>query len=1086
MLVKNAIKPLILTAIFTSILCAYFWTTSRYPELSAKAVIGNNSPLANLGFAPIINVDESFTFWQKVMAETLNWIDTNKKGMSFAFFMGACFLTFLPLIRRKTFKRGFSNSLFGMALGAPLGVCVNCAAPIARALHAAGSSLQTSLSALIASPTLNVVVLVMAFSMFPLYLVAIKLILTLCFILIIIPLACHFLFKEEGARQNQSDYCEIETVINQRLNDTQNTWIGAASWFVRTYIKNFFYLLKIALPFMFLAGFLGALFTTIMPWEAIQSLDDTDLSPLTIFGIMAGLSFFGALLPSPMAFDIILSSALLQAGVPIQYVAVFLFTLGSFSIYAFFIIWRSVSLRVASFLFVTAALLGMVAGLLCIYFENIAVSQAYETAQTIDNAEIKDPASTIIIANEDNQFDPIIPRTDKAYHFEEIVPILAQNKRTAQPLPMDAIESKPDNVTVERIANSAQSLNIDAKPFSYLQGDVIGVEQPHSVSYVTGISDYVARGTMSVAVADVHNDGWPDLLLMGDHEITPNLILYANIDGKRFMRQEIPLPKDTQEAISVALIDLNGDGWKDIVFSTHGGKNYIIYNEKGAFTDRNLTMLSSHSGMTMSMSFADIDLDGDLDIFFGNWSVGPSFIDAPKSKNIILKQEDNGEFKEFSLPGLSGETLTSLFTDFNQDGYPDLYIGNDYLRGTQSDLVLFNDKSGNFVIPPHDAVKTLLGGQTTMSIDSGDIDNDLKPDYYIGQIAYTGQYMHSMSKIADKQIPYQDYCTRPENAGNKGCSAEMALKLSLAKGANYISDACQGLEHDIDKAKCLRHLMGYKYFCSTRRMFSNATHFKNKASTRYQSFCDGMGAAADHAKKSAGDYDFNGHLNVSNDSLHNVLLHNTENGAGGTSLFTDEANQRGVGYGAWTWNARFADLDNDGWQDLYVANGFSLPMTLSTNLYYRNDGHGAFQDETTPYGFENYTPTSAFSFADLDNDGDLDLVNVPNDAPIHFYINNTDRLSVEFSLRDLQSSNTDALGAHITIAYKLEGSEQTLHQYSTIKGSGGFRSFNQPIAHFGLNNAPEITQIKIQWPDGQIQTLQGHFKSGYKYLITRT
>ena len=1086
MLVKNAIKPLILLSIYTSILCLYFWTTSRYPELSAKAVIGNNSPLANLGFSPVITVNESFSFWEKVFAETINWIDTNKKGMSFSFLMGACFLSLLPLVRRKQFKSGFANSLLGMGLGAPLGVCVNCAAPIARALHAAGSSLQTSLSALIASPTLNVVVLVMAFSMFPLYLVTIKLLLTLFFILLIIPLSCHYLFQKETSAQNIAESCEIENFVDQALTDKQETWSGAAIWFIHAYLRNFLYLLKIALPLMFLAGFMGSIFTVITPWSDIQSISDNITMPIMIV-LMLALSIFGALLPSPMAFDIILSSVLLQAGVPIQYVAVFLFTLGSFSIYAFFIIWRSVSLRLAGFLLLTSASLGFLTGVLSLYFESMTVSQAYQhTEQSIDLKENPLPDKSNIVPNENNQFDPILQRTDKAHSFDKLKPLIDGNKVIFQPVPTDLIEAKPENIKVKWSENKSQIQPKGDKPFSEIIGETLGIEQPYSISYITGLSDHVARNTMSVAVADVHNDGWPDILLMGDHEVRPNLILYANIGGKKFIRQALPMPEGMQEAITVALVDLNGDGWSDIVFSTFGGENFVIYNKNGSFSKENLTPLSTHNGTAMSMSFADIDLDGDLDIFMGNWSVGPTFIDTQNSQNWLLTQEEGGVFTQSELPGLNAETLTSLFSDFNQDGYPDLYIGNDFLLGDHSDLILLNNGNGAFSIPDKDTIEGFLGTQTTMSIDQGDIDNDLRPDYYIGQIAYTGQFMRSMSKIADKQIAYSDYCENNEEDTQKdNCNSEINLKSSLSKASNYISDACNGLTDPINKAKCLRHMLGYKYFCDTRNMFSNPRHYKNKASERYNSFCHGMGDAEKNTQET---YDFTGHLNTSNESLHNALLRNSSEG--GRISFVEKANELGVGYGAWTWNARFADLDNDGWQDLYVVNGYNLPMTLSTNIFYRNTGDGQFEDATEKFGLENYTPASAYSYTDLDNDGDLDIITVQNDAPVSVYMNEAKNRSIEFSLIDKTSLNTHAVGAQIIISHTYTQHERpervmVMRQMRIIKSSGGFRSYNQPIAHFGLSETNSVSEIKIIWPDGKKDIMRGTFKSGQQYQIIR-
>ena len=227
-----------------------------------------------------------------------------------------------------------------------------------------------------------------------------------------------------------------------------------------------------------------------------------------------------------------------------------------------------------------------------------------------------------------------------------------------------------------------------------------------------------------------------------------------------------------------------------------------------------------------------------------------------------------------------------------------------------------------------------------------------------------------------------------------------------------------------------------------------------------------------------------GHIRIANSSLHNVLLRKSTEA--GRPHYTNEANERGVGYGAWTWNARFADLDNDGWQDLYVANGYSMPMTLSTNIFYRNTGNGDFADATKEFGFENYTPTSAYSLIDIDQDGDLDLINNANDAPVYAYINNnTDGHSISLELLDFKTSNLSALNATVSIHYTDGTSQRALQQQRIIKGSGGYRSYNEPVAHFGLGKATEISEVHVKWPDGTTSILKGEFLAGHKYQIIR-
>ena len=136
---------------------------------------------------------------------------------------------------------------------------------------------------------------------------------------------------------------------------------------------------------MLLAGFLGSLLVVSSPWSMVGNIDQ-EFPLYLVIGILILLAIFGTLLPSPMAFDVILSASLLHAGIPIQYAATLLFTLGSFSIYAHLIVWRSISLRLANFLFFCTALLGICMGIACMLIDDITLNKTYSTVEkkTID------------------------------------------------------------------------------------------------------------------------------------------------------------------------------------------------------------------------------------------------------------------------------------------------------------------------------------------------------------------------------------------------------------------------------------------------------------------------------------------------------------------------------------------------------------------------------------------------------------------------------------------------------------------------------------------------------------------------------
>lgn len=172
-----------------ALLAGLFWTQSRYPALNDKAIMEGSIQMEDpLSFESFLSVDPSDPMWKKIVYTTINWIKTNKNGMTFGVLIGAAFLTLIRYLPQKSLKGRFTNSLAGMAIGAPLGVCVNCAAPIAKGIYTAGARAELTLSAMIASPTLNIVVLTMAFGIMPFEIAITKLILSIVVIIGVVPL----------------------------------------------------------------------------------------------------------------------------------------------------------------------------------------------------------------------------------------------------------------------------------------------------------------------------------------------------------------------------------------------------------------------------------------------------------------------------------------------------------------------------------------------------------------------------------------------------------------------------------------------------------------------------------------------------------------------------------------------------------------------------------------------------------------------------------------------------------------------------------------------------------------------------------
>jgi hypothetical protein len=205
-------------------------------------------------------------------------------------------------------------------------------------------STESVLAAMFASPALNVVVLAMTFALFPLPVALIKLATVLFLIFVFAPAI--------AAREKQSDLainCPIEIPISE-------TWPHAASGIVRSFLKSFWYVARVALPLMLLAAILGAFVVELLPPQAL-------IAQVTIGGILL-VALVAAFLPVPMAFDVAIAYIAMTKGVPLPYVVTILCTLGIISVYSLSVVGKSLSWRIAAAAYSTVAALGTLAGLL--------------------------------------------------------------------------------------------------------------------------------------------------------------------------------------------------------------------------------------------------------------------------------------------------------------------------------------------------------------------------------------------------------------------------------------------------------------------------------------------------------------------------------------------------------------------------------------------------------------------------------------------------------------------------------------------------------------------------------------------------
>jgi uncharacterized membrane protein YraQ (UPF0718 family) len=322
-----------------------FWVDSRYPALLKRYYAGTQVKAAgSLTFGQVYSVDRSMSLTTRVWRTTVNWLDANRAGMTFAFLFGPAALTFLVTLRRRRTKSRYLNTLLGAVCGVPLAVCTNCVAPIARGLLASGMSNESVLATMFASPALNVVVLAMTFALFPIPVALLKLATVLFLIFVFAPAVAL-----RAPAEPTPVTCPIEIPGSE-------SWSQALVGIARSYVKSFWYVFRVALPLMLLAALLGALAVELLPQQAL-------FAPVSVGGILL-VALVAAFLPVPMAFDVAIAYIAMAKGVPLPYVVTILCTLGIISVYSLSIVGKSISWRVAAAAYGTVAALGTVAGLI--------------------------------------------------------------------------------------------------------------------------------------------------------------------------------------------------------------------------------------------------------------------------------------------------------------------------------------------------------------------------------------------------------------------------------------------------------------------------------------------------------------------------------------------------------------------------------------------------------------------------------------------------------------------------------------------------------------------------------------------------
>ena len=362
---------------------------------------------------------------------------------------------------------------------------------------------------------------------------------------------------------------------------------------------------------------------------------------------------------------------------------------------------------------------------------------------------------------------------------------------------------------------------------------------------------------------------------------------------------------------------------------------------------------------------------------------------------------------------------------------------------------------------------------TTMSVDAADLDNDGRSEIYIAQIA-----MGTVSQMAKQLAAPVNSCEiYPDIAERSRCDASARFQNASIQARNMNSvEPCLALSDPLQQRDCV--VTSHHWFRVLARLPALGA---NKAAvmaecakiptdfTTLHDVCGTIALSPMDNEESDVTY---------SDEIPSVKHTNLLYAPGGDG-YRDITQGWHAGFGGWSWNARFADLDNDTYQDLYVTQGSRLrPGSVSATFYHNQKG-ATFKDETKQFGLEDHVPTGTSVYLDVDNDGDLDIITHPFQLTPVVWRNEAAKGSgLQIALDDQTVPNRQAIGARVEIR-----APDGRLQVRDIKGSGGYSSFDAPVAFFGLGDWPSVASMSVTWPDRNgVRTSEPHARLGSLHL----
>ncbi len=480
--------------------------------------------------------------------------------------------------------------------------------------------------------------------------------------------------------------------------------------------------------------------------------------------------------------------------------------------------------------------------------------------------------------------------------------------------------------------------------------------------------------------------------------------------------------------------------------------------------------------MSGGVAFFDYDNDGDLDVYLVNSLTVDLVKTKGKTKSDLYRNDGGGKFTEVAVKaGVSdiGWGMGAATGDYNNDGFEDLYV-----TCLGPDRLFKNNGNGTFTDVTSKAGVSDPRWSTGASFVDYDRDGDL--DLFVAN--YVDFDINNLPEFGKGQTC--TYKSIPVQCGPRGLKGA---------GDSLFRNNGNGTFTEVSKQAGVSDVDGFYGMGVVTSDFdqdglidifvaNDSTpnfHYRNNGDGTFKEigFIAGTAVNENGSEQgcmgvTAGDYDHDGKIDLFVTNFadeYNTLYHND-----GPNSFTDvsyAAKVAAVSLPHVGWGTKFFDFDNDGWVDIFVANGHvypQLPSYRQPRLLHRNNRDGTFTEVSAQFGalLTELRASRGVAFGDLDNDGDVDLLVADLDGPPQLLRNDSGNANNSILVKTIGvKSNRGGVGARVKVV------AGDLTQVDEVRSGDSYISQSDQRLHFGLEKRTRVDLIEVRWPSGTVDKI---------------